>query len=478
MCNQFSPMRWRLKAGLLCAAVLFPSAAGSIAGAGGPLPTKMKIRGYITTRPDDRTASILDDQIHFTDTTRFSSRRANGDTQATSASLVIGALVEAEGVWSGKHQFSAERIVIEEGEIQKHIHNTAYLQEEPVDAAKIASGEPAEIKADGERLVLDARTKREWNHERVARLVPAIGDSAGSKTEERASLAGYQVRYAGGRAKNGLVAAEQIELGPPAPRDAYKLPHGLEAVVAKDRQTGIDILEFRRGKKVDGRLKLFPVVEVQKYVSRLGDSLLPPGAKGTTKPIEFRFFVIEDSSINATALPDGTVLVHTALLGAAENEAELAFVLSHEIAHVLQVHYWREVHETRAQRIGLLIAAVAAGAYIGDVGVFLAELGMASVINGHQRELENQADRLGLQNIIEHGYDPKQAAHFMSMLIDRYAMRSTSKIWSNHESGVLRGSFLTIQLLREYPEAMFDDKTKDTKAFRDMREAMGPVKVE
>jgi predicted Zn-dependent protease len=299
-----------------------------------------------------------------------------------------------------------------------------------------------------------------------------------SNTAGSGMLAGYQVKYNGVRRNDGRIGAERIELGGPAPADAYKMPHDVEVVQAKDPLTGIDVIEFRHGNKVQGRMKLFPVRSVQEYVTTLGDSLLPPGNRGTSKALEFRFFVVEDSSINAASLPDGTLLINTALLGAIQNEAQLAFVLSHEIAHVLQVHYWREVHETRGQRVGLIIAGLAAGAFIGDLGTFMAGLGIASVVNGHQRELENQADRLGLQNVIEHGYDAREAPKFCKMIIERYGDRSTSKIWSNHDSSLLRGSFLTVQLMRQYPESQFEQTKRDSSAFRAMREAMGPVKIE
>ena len=339
------------------------------------------------------------------------------------------------------------------------------------------------MRADGEWLLVDSRTKRSW-----AATEPSVvnaTDPSGAKTPDSGAdpgvhggLAGYRVEYHGTRLADGKISAEKVELSAPAPVDAYKMPHGLEVVRAKDPQTGIDILEFRRGKKVDGRMKLFPDKTVQTYVSDLGDSLLPAGSKGTSKALEFRFFVIEDSTINAAALPDGTVLVNTALLGAVENEAQLAFILSHEISHVLQVHYWREVHETRPQRIGLLVAGIASAYFIGDLGVFMAELGMISVINGHQRELENQADRLGLQNVIEHGYDPRPAPGFMRIIIERYGTRSTSKLWSNHDSALLRGSFLTAQLQKQYPDHHFDGAKVDTPAFGAMREALGPVRIE
>lgn len=447
-----------------------------------PAPPKLKVHGYVTARVDDKTVAILDDQIHF-DSAKITAHDSAGEHPITGADLATGMLVEAEGVWTGHHQFAAEKIIVDAGLLEKQIHDTAYLQEEPKDAEKIKSGASAELKADGEWLLVDSKTKRSWAPPEA--VVVSASDTGGTKALDatpdagtHGSLAGYRVEYHGARLADGKISAEKLELGAPAPVDAYKMPHGLEVVRAKDPQTGIDILEFRRGKKVDGRMKLFPDKTVQTYVSDLGDSLLPAGSKGTTKALEFRFFVIEDSSINAAALPDGTVLVNTALLGAVENEAQLAFVLSHEISHVLQVHYWREVHETRPQRISLLIAGIAAGAFIGDLGLFMAELGMISVINGHQRELENQADRLGLQNVIEHGYDPRPAPGFSRIIIERYGTRTTSKLWSNHDSALLRGSFLTVQLMKQYPEHHFDGARVNTAGFDAMKDALGPVRIE
>ncbi len=452
-------------------------------GAGASRPaSKVKLRGYITARIDAQTVAILDDHIHFNTDGHITLHESGGDRTINSGDLAPGMLIEAEGVWTGRHQFASEKISVDAGFLEKEIHDSAYLQEEPAEAAKIAGGELAELKADGEWLLLGTRTKREWA------APPAIVEASVTgappsgpqppDTPLAGGLAGHRLSYTGVRGPDGKITAARIELGPPAPADAYKMPHGIQVAPAKDPQTGIDIIEFRRGKKVDGRMKLFPVPEVQKYVSRLGDSLLPAGAKGTTKALEFRFFVVEDASINAEALPDGTVIVDTALLATVENEAQLAFVLSHEISHVLQAHSWREVHETRPQRIGLLIAGLAAGYFIGDLGIFLADLGMASVVNGHQRELENQADRLGLQNIIEHGYDPRSAPNFMKIIVEHYGNRSTSKIWSNHDSSVLRGSFLTVQMMKQYPDRHFDGKRVSSEAFDAMREAMGPVKVE
>jgi hypothetical protein len=459
------------------AALLLAIALALLAPCASPGP-KVKLHGYITARPDEQTVAILDDKLELTTASRITGQDATGEHALARADLVPGMLIEAEGQWLDHHKFFAEKIVVDLKDSEKQVRGTAYLQEEPADDARIAEGETAGLKADGYWLELSPQTRREWDLAKVRASGSNLIATGNGTSANQAALAGLHVTYAGVRRSDGRITAERVELGPPAPPDAYKMPHDLEVVRGKDPQTGIGVIEFRQGKKVQGRMKLLAVPSVQEYITHLGDSLLPSGIKGTSRTLEFRFFVVEDPTINAASLPDGTMLIDTGLLGAVDNEAQLAFVLSHEIAHVLQVHHRREVEETRGKRIGLIIAGVAAGAFIGNAGLFMAEIGIASVVNGHQRELENQADRLGLQNIIEHGYDPREAPKFSRMIIERYSDRTTSRLWSDHDSSLMRGSFLTVQLKRQYPDSHWEKTKKDTDEFEAMREAMGPVKIE
>jgi len=124
----------------------------------------------------------------------------------------------------------------------------------------------------------------------------------------------------------------------------------------------------------------------------------------------------------------------------------------------------------------ITLGALAGAYFIGDLGLFLGQLGLEAVVNGYERRIENQADRLGLQNIIERGYDPRQGPRFAEIMVERYGSRSTSKIWSDHDAMLLRGSFLTVQIQRQYPQEKFKDAIVDTPAFKTMKQAMGPVK--
>jgi hypothetical protein len=433
---------------------------------------RVKVRGYITAKTPEADLQILQDVIQLRPNTRLEVQDAPAGRQLTLQDLTPGTLIEAEGTWKAKHQFEAEKIKCDWDQFDKQIKESAFLEQVPKGQGA-GAGTGLQIRVDGETLVLDDSTKAAG---------PEGGQPAvrltGGQWQLGEELAGRLVRYRGVRRPDGTIAATELELGSAPPADAYEIGQGIKLVRSKDSKTNIDILEFQKKKDVVGRLKLFPVPEVQDYVSALGEKLVPAEVheRLSRQGVEFRFYVIENGEINASALPDGAILVNTGLLGVLENEAELAFVLSHEIAHITQAHSWRHVHDTRTKRILLEIAAVAASAYIGDLANFLGELGLVWIWNGYGRRLENQADRLALQSLIEHGYDPRQAARLSEILIERYGGRTTSAVWSSHESNVLRGSFLTVQVQRQYPQGDFADKTTDTEAFRAMRQAMGPVK--
>src|SRR5262249_55159975 len=107
----------------------------------------VKIRGYITSVPDSHSIAILDDMI-ATDSAHLELQNCGG------SKLTPGFLVEAEGVWTGRHQFKAEKVSCDANQFSREISENAYLQEEPVAAEKRAEARPSRLKADGELLLL------------------------------------------------------------------------------------------------------------------------------------------------------------------------------------------------------------------------------------------------------------------------------------------------------------------------------------
>jgi hypothetical protein len=125
--------------------------------------SKVKIRGYITTRPQAETLMILDDKIHVSASTRFDLENPSAGKALTVAELVPGTLIEAEGTWTAHHEFSAEKISCNAEQFDRVIHCNAYLQTEPDAADAIIRNQSARLKADGELLLIDTKTSRKWN---------------------------------------------------------------------------------------------------------------------------------------------------------------------------------------------------------------------------------------------------------------------------------------------------------------------------
>jgi predicted Zn-dependent protease len=152
--------------------------------------------------------------------------------------------------------------------------------------------------------------------------------------------------------------------------------------------------------------------EIEEYIQSVGMQLVAhAGVSGQ----RFKFFVVDNSAINAFALPGGYVGIHTGLLLATDNESELAGVLAHEISHVTQRHISRAVYANQrvstlsmAALLGALIAGIATGADPGLIqGAVSAAQGMAieSQIS-FTRSNEYEADRVGIGVLSDAGFDP------------------------------------------------------------------------
>jgi predicted Zn-dependent protease len=155
------------------------------------------------------------------------------------------------------------------------------------------------------------------------------------------------------------------------------------------------------------------------YLNRLGYRLVANAGAGSQT---FEFFVVRDSTLNAFALPGGFIGVHTGLLLAAENESELASVLSHEIAHVTQHHLARLMSAESRNQIPMLAAmavAILAGrgnAQISSGAIMSAQAGMIQSQLTFTREHEREADRIGMQTLVKSGYDARAMASFFERL--------------------------------------------------------------
>ncbi len=157
---------------------------------------------------------------------------------------------------------------------------------------------------------------------------------------------------------------------------------------------------------------------IQAFVEKVGYSIVDQ--VGPT-PFEFKFYVVNGLDPNAFAIPGGHVFVTTGLLVLAENEQEVAGVLSHEIAHVTQRHVAQMIERSKRLNIASLAAIVAAmiagrGGTASQAGVAMASATAGALQLKYTREMETDADQNGLNYMIKAHYDPNGLISFLNRI--------------------------------------------------------------
>lgn len=152
---------------------------------------------------------------------------------------------------------------------------------------------------------------------------------------------------------------------------------------------------------VDSTSKLINDPVVTEYVNRLGQNLV----RNSDAQVPFTFKIIDSDVLNAFSLPGGFVYVNTGTILAADDEAELAGVMAHEIGHVCARHATRQL--TRSQYAGIAtIPLIFVGGGLGYAVYEASGLALPAAFMSFQRGFEAEADYLGIQYMYKSGYDP------------------------------------------------------------------------
>ena len=181
--------------------------------------------------------------------------------------------------------------------------------------------------------------------------------------------------------------------------------------------------------EVERQAKIIEDPIVAEYVNRLGQNLV----RNSDAKVPFTIKVIESEEVNAFALPGGFFFVNSGLILKADNEAELAGVMAHEIAHVAARHGTRQA--TKGQLINYgSIPLIFMGGWTGYA--IRQGLGLAIPMGflAFSRGMESEADFLGLQYMYKAGYDPNSFVDFFEKIqtLEKKKPGTMAKVFSTH----------------------------------------------
>ncbi len=154
----------------------------------------------------------------------------------------------------------------------------------------------------------------------------------------------------------------------------------------------------------------YPDPALQKYVTSLGELL-----KATTPQANkaYTFTILDSDVVNAFALPGGYVYVSRGLMALANDEAELAGVVGHEIGHVVARHSAQRYSQSVIAGIGAaILGAVTKSETLGNI----AQLGAAAYVQGFSRDQEYEADQIGIGYMTLAGFEPRAMSSFLGSL--------------------------------------------------------------
>jgi Zn-dependent protease with chaperone function len=185
--------------------------------------------------------------------------------------------------------------------------------------------------------------------------------------------------------------------------------------VDKDVQLG-----QQAAQQVERQMPLLNDSATQAYVERVGRRLAEAiPAEFQHREFRYTYKVVDVKDVNAFALPGGFTYVNRGLIETAQNEAQLAGVIAHEISHVALRHGTAQAAKAQKYQVGSVLAQIAGAVIGGGAGQAVGaagQLGVGAAFLRFSRDYERQADTLGAQIMARAGYDPHELANMFRIL--------------------------------------------------------------
>lgn len=276
-----------------------------------------------------------------------------------------------------------------------------------------------EVRGEGEPVQIDAYAEYRQGGVFIAdgqRVRIRFDTEIGGEVVNPADIAlGYEFRAEGARLPDGVILATRIEA---KPNGVSMFENG--AIAAGNE---LEREWLQEGRMFTDEIIVGPIIVYDdrvRPVNRILEELLPP----YLAPGDARIHVVETEQWNAVAMANGAIWIYSGLVDDFTDD-ELAIVIGHELAHFTHEHSRRGMKSSAVTQAlaslgaGALVGALGGGA-AGEVASMATLVGTTALVSGYSRELEDQADRVGLRYAYEAGYDPYAGLDVWNRFYERY----------------------------------------------------------
>jgi hypothetical protein len=432
---------------------------------------RISIHGFVTAVHSPTSFEI--DNYKVTDETAAYAKLKNERAVTLKPGMLrVGLEVEVKGDYErNTGELKAHEIkAVEEGNVE-----STGLIEKKLSLTKDQNGWSGSLLADGETLQITPETEVKVRRSRSERKEMK---NSGRETDEGAfspddigmdTFAHYQ----GTRKDDHSIRLSKVEFQQDrvAAESAYEWTkvEAVHVVYPDPKKPEIGTLTIG-----EREYPLFPSPEASVYLTQLGRGLIPAHQRDLPEDspakVKFKFFLVDTDTVASGVFPNGAVVVSAHVFDVLQNEAQLAFMLSHDMARAAEKQDWAlgQMHRGERRAIGLA----------GWAAFGLPGLGLSSAFADKSVEREfahvfaNQADRIGLQYMLAAGYDPREAPETWRAIADMHADKGEVLFWQNHDQNLVRRSYLKSELTIHYGQTDFSSLKRDSKDFHDAVDAI------
>ena len=217
--------------------------------------------------------------------------------------------------------------------------------------------------------------------------------------------------------------------------------------------------------EINRQLPLVTDPEINRYINVLGDSLarLTPRAD-----LDWHFYVVNSNEVNAFAVPGGYIYINRGLIDRAQNMAQVAGVVGHEIGHVVKRHSVKQMEQQQKAQFGLTVGCILAPAVCSNqAGAAAIQVGAGAVFARFSRQDEAEADAEGVRYVTRAGIDPRGIPQMFQILMEERERRPAGvDAWfATHPMEENRIAATTSQIQREVPAPVLQSLSRDSRNF-------------